>query len=266
MNTIVVFRASLLTLLPRIARVGISVFALGMILSTLTPTLTAFASTHRFASRVQIDQNVPSGQFYPLSSTEVLVMDRDSNLLLEEGPFGTIPPPSRLIDTGVTSFQALSDGTILVLKGDQSLWLELGPFGTPRPRRVEIDSPVIAFQAVSPSVVIVQQRDTSLWFEPAPFGGTAAVRILIETRHVDAFQALSDTEVLVHTTENPGDSFNNGSLWLERAPFGNIPAPRTLIDTHVDARFHAFSDTQIVVYTVFNPEPRGTILSCCEQS
>ncbi|HET8846862.1 MAG TPA: hypothetical protein VFN35_35695, partial [Ktedonobacteraceae bacterium] len=153
MNTLVAFRASLLTLLPRIARVGIGIFLLGLILSTLTPTRPAFASARNFSSRVQVDQSVPllspSGEptserthvFQALSSTEVAVLETSDDLWLVRAPFGASPPANRTLiashaSLAVRDFQFLSDTQVLMLNSDGTLWLENAPFPN---RLLEVD-------------------------------------------------------------------------------------------------------------------------------
>jgi hypothetical protein len=65
-----------------------------------------------------------------------------------------------------------------------------------------------------------------LWLEHGPFGKVPPPREQIDG-NAQAFQALSDTEVLVLGTD--------GNLWLEHGPFGKVPPPREQIDGNVKA-------------------------------
>ncbi|GHO94660.1 hypothetical protein KSF_047080 [Reticulibacter mediterranei] len=262
MNTVMVFRTLLLVYLERIARVGIGVLLLSLSMGVLTPTLPAFASTHNFSSRVQVDQSVPftspSGEptserthvFQAISSTEVAVLETSDDLWLVRAPFGSSPPANRTLiashaSLAVKDFQFLSDTQVLMLNSDGTLWLENAPFPN---RLLEVDGlgDVAHFQALTSREVVVETTDGRLWLELlTALGDGPPSRTSITTQSV-GFQALSDTEVLVLQ-----GTFPNTSLSLYRAPFGGLPN-RTLIDTHVTRFFQALSDTQILVLTA-NP-------------
>jgi hypothetical protein len=90
--------------------------------------------------------------FQALSDTEVLVLGTNGNLWLEQGPFGTVPPPRQQVDGNVRTFQALSATEVLVLGTNGNLWLEQGPFGTVPPPRQQIDGNVALTNVVAHGV------------------------------------------------------------------------------------------------------------------
>jgi len=138
-----------------------------MILGTLTPTLTAFASPHTFARRVQIDAGMSS--FSSFSPTEALVMGPGDfgTLWLEHAPLETVPP-GRTWVSATDSFHVISGTQILYTFGGELT--EQSPL-TPGPGTVyhQVDLNVSSFQAITSSEVVVLGTDGKLWLEFAPF-------------------------------------------------------------------------------------------------
>jgi len=258
MSHVTLFGISRPAVLRRIGMVGMSVFALSLILSVFTPNLPAFASTHNFSSRVQVAQRPDA--FQALSSTEVAILDFSSDLWLAHTPFGTVPPSNRTLiashnTLNISSFQflsdqALSDTEVLVQQGssfnDGALSLYRAPFGAVPSNRTLIDIHADGrSKALSDTQILVEDNQANLWLESAPFGSSfPPARTQIDTSVLD-FQTLSATQILVRG----GD----GTLWLERAPFGNVPPPRSQIDTNVLAYqvVPGTNATQILVEDLF---------------
>jgi hypothetical protein len=172
-----------------------------------------------------------------LPSLLVYVLGADGKLWLENGPFGTIPPPRRQIDGNVADFQVLDTITLFVLGTDGKLWLEHGPFGTVPPPRQQVDANVAKFQALNTTTAFVLGTDGKLWLEDGPFGAVPPTRKPVDAS-VTAFQAIDTATVLVLG----GD----GKLWLEHGPFGVVPPSRQQVDANV-ARFQALDANQVVV-------------------
>jgi hypothetical protein len=78
-----------------------------------------------------------------------------------------------------------------------------------------------------------------LWFKHGPGHGPPTRRQQVDGG-VQAFQALSDTEVFVLDFDGPLN------LWLEHGPFGQVPPPRQQVDRLVQA-FQALSGTEVFV-------------------
>jgi hypothetical protein len=217
--------------------------------------------------------------FQALSSTDVFVLGTDGNLWNETGPWGQVPPPSRMqVDGNVAAFQALSLGEAYVLGTNGNLWHEMGPWGiVPPPIRQQVDGNVAAFQALSSTEAFVLGTDGNLWLEKGPWGPVPPPRQHV-IGNVAAFQALSPSAAYVLTT-NGGLSLladigeplfhqeqvdgnvaafqalgvnevyvlgTNGNLWHETGPWGQVPPPRQQVDGNV-AAFQALSSTEAYV-------------------
>jgi len=100
----------------------------------------------------------------------IYVLGTNTNLWLEQSPFGSPPPTRAQVDGNVYAFQALDNQTVMVLGTDGNLWIEQGPFGTVPPRRVQLDGHVQAMQALNSEEVLVLGNDGKLWLEQGPFG------------------------------------------------------------------------------------------------
>jgi hypothetical protein len=197
------------------------------------------------------------GSFQPLSATQVFVLRLDHTVWLDQGPFDRPSPSPVQIDANVAQFQAFSASQVFVLGFDGNLWLESPPFGNPPPTRVHVDSAVKSFQAISPTAeVFVLDTSLHLWLERAPFGNVPArqfvmggvlsfqalsasvvyilnffnvlyfevapyLGLLPIDSQVDSFEAVSATQVLVHSM--------NGSRWLDFGPFSPFVVSATRV-------------------------------------
>ena len=126
MNNVAVYRPSLLTVLMRIGRVGIGIFALSLVLGALPAIPTAFAAAHVPPHRVQIDGSVQS--FHMIDDQRALVQGENNQLWLERAPFGSVPPGRVQIDANVKDFEGLSSTQVAVRGTDDKLWLVSAPF------------------------------------------------------------------------------------------------------------------------------------------
>src|SRR5258707_4735536 len=244
MSSLALFRPSRRLGRWRVQRVGLSLAVLSilsLVLGVLAPSSTALAAAHVpsapthpmfFHSRTIVDSSVQSFHFF--SSTEAAVLGGGSNLWLEQGPFGTVPPSRVLVDSTANSFQAISDTEFLVLEGGFLALLRAPSFAFGG--RTYIDANVQGYQWLLDSKIMVLGDDGKLWLEFAPFGHFPPARVQVDG-NVSSFQPISATEILVKGTD--------GKLWLEFGPFGHVPPNRLWVDDSVSS-FQAIIDPETV--------------------
>jgi hypothetical protein len=217
MSSFALFRTSLLTVLMRLGRVGLGIFALSLVLGALSATPTAFAAAHVPPHRIQIDATVQN--FHIIDDRRALVQGDDGKLWFETGPFGIVPPVRTLVDTGLANnglfenrldFQFLSDTQVVVLDdfGDDLFFRFRGIDTWSREQVIDFD--VASFQALSADQILALGTDNTLWLEHGPFGTVPPGRVQIDA-HVKDFEGLSSTQVAVRGTDD--------NLWLVSAPF-----------------------------------------------
>jgi hypothetical protein len=219
------------------------------------------------AAGPQVDANVAAfdGNVTP-GVEQAYVLDKDGNLWLEQGPWGTVPPTRQHVDGDVKKFQRINANQIYVLGTNGNLWLENGPWGTVPPARTEIGGGAIAdFEALGSNQgdhVFVLGTNGTLWLNTVnggqrgkPVGGAPNVAFAVVPGTNNQLYVLAQDGSLWLNTVGNGTSGPNidgnvvafdacdsnhvyvlsrdGNLWLEQGPWENLPRSRQLIDRNV---------------------------------
>jgi hypothetical protein len=178
--------------------------------------------------RIPVDEGVLS--FYPLleqisqggSNVSFLIQGTipGNPVLIENPPYGSLPPTATLVDKFVSQFAdggTNYDGQIfLMLLTNGMLYQETGPFGTGNPRRTTVDQNVKTFRGPAPDgslYVLTTDANNTLWLDFAPFGDTVPpARVAIDT-NIATMEGLNEYEVYVLDRQ--------GTLSLWQGPFSS---------------------------------------------